>query len=220
MAVGEQITALIGGGPVEQAVLTDAASRASLIVGVDGGARHLHAAGITPDAVIGDMDSAPSDLDWPDEEPEEIHVTDQETTDFEKALTHFGAGLFLAIGFTGGRSDHYLAVLDTTLRYPDHQVVLMDEFTTSVLAPIGDVHLKLPIGTRLSLMPLAPTECHACTGLEWSIAGWSMALGEGISISNKVAETPVILNFSNRAVLLQAPADIGPSWALALAGQA
>ncbi|MBV6632552.1 MAG: thiamine diphosphokinase [Alphaproteobacteria bacterium] len=217
MASNDQITTLVGGGPVDPAVLKEAVSLSGQIVGVDGGTAHLHTAGITPNTILGDMDSVPPDLMWPGTPPKEITLTDQDTTDFEKALKHFGAGIYLAVGFTGGRSDHYLAVLDVMLRYPEHHVTLMDEFSISTIVPVGDTQIDLPTGTQISLMPLVPTDCLTSAGLRWPINGWSMAMGKAVSISNEVSQSPITLSFSDRAVLAQAPAKLGPSWSMTLA---
>ncbi len=67
-------------------------------VGVDGGADHLLAAGVTPAAVIGDLDSL-SDLARATFAEQTYHIAEQETTDFEKALTRIDAARVLAVGF-------------------------------------------------------------------------------------------------------------------------
>ena len=76
---------LVGGGPVSAMALAKARALAPRIVGADSGADRLLRLGVTPEAVIGDMDSLSAsarvrlaDRLFP--------IAEQDTTDFDKAL--------------------------------------------------------------------------------------------------------------------------------------
>ena len=56
-------TLLVGAGPTHHADFTLAQSATRAVVGVDGGYDSLREWGVTPDAIIGDMDSIRSDID-------------------------------------------------------------------------------------------------------------------------------------------------------------
>jgi thiamine pyrophosphokinase len=161
---------LVGGAPVTDGAFALVAGMVDGFVGVDGGADHLRARGIRPRAVIGDLDSLSpiaradfADCLW--------HVAEQETTDFEKALTRVAAPRIIALGFTGGRMDHALSVLNVMARMADRAVFLVDADDVSYLAPQGDSTITLPAGARVSLMPLARVVASV-SGVRWPFADW------------------------------------------------
>ncbi len=155
---------LVGGGQLRVQDLTIALSLAPSLVAADGGADHLLTANLQPQAVIGDMDSisaaaaaAFAGVLHP--------VTEQLTTDFDKALRHIAAPLIIAVGVTGGRFDHELAVLHTLLRHPDRLCVVLGPDSLLFLCP-PDLTLNLPLGLPFSLFPLGLVRC-ASAGLRW-----------------------------------------------------
>ncbi|WP_322889721.1 MULTISPECIES: thiamine diphosphokinase [unclassified Yoonia] len=163
---------LVGGAPVTDGVFAAVAPFVTGFVGVDGGADHLLVRGIAPMAVIGDFDSLTAqaratfaDCLW--------HIPEQETTDFEKALTRVDAPRIMALGFTGGRLDHTLAVLNVMARMPDRGVFLVDADDVSYMAPQGDSAIDLPAGTRVSLMPLGDVRASAA-GVAWPFSHWAL----------------------------------------------
>lgn len=163
---------LVGGAPVSDAVFAAVAPLVDGFVGVDGGADHLLARDLSPLAVIGDLDSlsaqaraAFADCLW--------HIAEQETTDFEKALSRVEAPQIIALGFTGGRLDHALAVLNVMARMPDRGVFLFDADDVSYMAPQGDSAIDLPAGTRVSLMPLGDVRASAA-GVVWPFTDWAL----------------------------------------------
>ena len=177
---------LVGGAPVADAVFAVVSPYVAGFVGVDGGADHLLAGRIAPIAVIGDLDSvstqaraAFADCLW--------HIPEQDTTDFEKALTRVTAPFLIALGFTGGRMDHALSVLNVMARMPDRRVFLVDADDVSYLAPQGKSMLDLPAGTRVSLMPLGDVRASAA-GVAWPFSDWALHPVGRNSASNMAAE--------------------------------
>ena len=180
---------LVGGAKVETTDLAELSGLTTHLVAADGGADHLLAAGLSPAAVIGDMDSL-SDaarIAFADQ----LHpVAEQETTDFEKALMRVESACVLALGFTGGRMDHMLSVLNVLARYRHRAVVLLDDTDASFILPDDPVVLNLPPDTRLSLMPLAELRATA-TGLRWPLQDRVLHPAGTVSSSNAVAQGPV-----------------------------
>mmetsp|Transcript_23949 Transcript_23949/g.43683 ORF Transcript_23949/g.43683 Transcript_23949/m.43683 type:complete len:124 (-) Transcript_23949:13-384(-) len=109
---------LVGGGAGSVADVAEAMSLAPLCVAADGGARLALAAGVEVHAVIGDFDSIGPELDQIAPE-RRIRISEQDSTDFDKALRHVAAPVVVAVGFTGGRLDHQLAALHVLAAYPD-----------------------------------------------------------------------------------------------------
>ncbi len=195
---------LVGGADPSLADLTTALSHAPILVAADGGADAVLAAGLRPQAVIGDMDSlgpaARSTF------ADCLHpVGEQATTDFEKCLTRIAAPLIIAVGFTGGRLDHTLAVLNVLARHVNRQVILLGRDDVSFLVPRGHIVLTLPVGMRLSLLPLAEARVDTA-GLRWPVVDAAMHPTGYISPSNAVAEPRVDIHAIG-PVLVSLPPD-------------
>ena len=108
MLASRQPVTLIGGGPVPRADLDAALRLAPVIAAADRGADIALGFGLMPGAVWGDLDSI-SEAARKAIPRERLHlVAEQESTDFEKCLARIQAPLVLAIGFSGGRQDHFL----------------------------------------------------------------------------------------------------------------
>jgi len=164
-----------------------ALSLAPSLVAADGGADVVLAAGLRPDAVIGDMDSLSAKARAAFHDV--LHpVAEQTTTDFEKCLLRIDAELVVALGVTGGRLDHTLAALNTMARFAKRRIIALGGVDCAALVPKGGLRLDLAPGTRLSLMPLGRVACTA-RGLRWPLEAAEMAPDGAVSISNEVGPT-------------------------------
>jgi thiamine pyrophosphokinase len=194
---------VVGAGEVLPAVLDDALIHAPLLVAADGGAGAALALGHPPEAVIGDLDSldAATLAALP---PDRVHrIEDQETTDFEKCLRHLTAPLVIGVGFTGARLDHEMAAFSALLAHDAAPVLLLGAEDVAFVAPRA-LTLSLPVGTRLSLFPMAEVEGES-RGLRWPIDGLVLAPGGRIGTSNATVTPEVRLSFSARRMLVFLP---------------
>jgi len=174
---------MVGGGPVSAALLRRVARPGYGLVGADSGGDTILAAGLVPDAVIGDLDSV-ADAAAFGPETRVIRLAEQQTTDFEKALYSTDAPLTLALGMTGGRLDHTLAALHALAHYaPLRRIVLMDGEDLAI-AVSGDIGLEAPEGTRVSVYPLGRTAFAGSDGLAYPLDGLVMEPGLKIGTSN------------------------------------
>lgn len=192
---------LVGGGPVSAAALARARALAPRIVGADSGADRLLRLGVTPEAVIGDMDSLSAsarvrlaDRLFP--------IAEQDTTDFDKALRLIAAPFVLGLGFAGARADHGLAVLNTLARHPDRRCFIIGARDVIFLCP-PELQLDLPRGTRLSLFPMGPVQGES-EGLRWPLSGLDFAPDGMIGTSNEVSG-PVRLRMQAPKMLVILP---------------
>lgn len=140
-------------------------------------------------AVIGDLDSL-SDAARAKFAAILHHIPEQDTVDFEKALRNVEAPLIYAVGFAGGRLDHTLAVLHVMGRYAERPVILLSADDASVVVPSAGLSLVLPIGCRVSVMPLADARVDAL-GLVWPIVDQAMHPMGFTSPSNAAAQENV-----------------------------
>ena len=86
--MGETCLLVLAGMPPSDALITWRMEEADHSIAVDGGFLSFRHAGLVPDTLIGDLDSL-SDEEHPGSEFPQlkvVHLHDQDTTDFEKAL--------------------------------------------------------------------------------------------------------------------------------------
>jgi len=205
---------IIGAGKVNAAQIETALRYAPLLVAADGGAGSALSNGHIPGAVIGDMDSAPAGLAARLPSASIHPIPEQDSTDFEKCLYSIAAPLVIAVGVNGGRLDHELAALNALVRYPDLAVILLGAQDICFLCP-AQLKLTLPIGTRLSLFPMAPATGRS-QGLKWPIKGLEFAPSGRIGTSNETTSRQVELQFDRRAVLVLLPTSCLEAVVLAL----
>lgn len=194
---------LVGSGEVESEALEAARRHAPALVAADGGADRLAALRLTPRAVIGDMDSIADPGRWRAGPATFVHLAEQETTDFEKCLYATRAPLYLAVGFTGGRTDHTLAVFHAMLRHAEKRVVVIGPEEVMALAPPGEIlRLGLEPGARVSVHPLRPVRGLHSRGLAWPIEGLDLAPGARTGTSNEATAPIVELGFEGAGALV------------------
>ena len=194
---------LAGGGPFSRRDLALALKRAPVPMAADGGADRLLHLGVTPQAVIGDMDSISPAARRAIPEACQHLVAEQVTTDFDKALRLIEAPLVLALGFAGARLDHGLAAFATLIARADRRCLLIGPKDFAFAAP-PRLELDLTPGDPLSLFPMAPVMGNS-EGLEWPIAGIDFAPDGMIGTSNRVVARRVVLEFSSVGMLVILP---------------
>ena len=191
---------LVGGGAASIGLIEKAMEFAPALVAADGGANGLSAAGITPEAIIGDLDSLEDAQAWRGRLGDRVrHIAEQNSTDFEKCLYSIDAPFFIGVGFLGGRVDHELAALSAMLAEP-RPVLLIGEQDV-VFAPPQDVTLHLQRGDRVSIMPMRPVRATGA-GLKWPLDALPLAPGERVGSSNEATGGPVRLAFDTPGAII------------------
>jgi len=164
---------------------------ADLIIACDGGLAHTHNMGITPHAVIGDMDSAPPDILHQMQNVTIVpYPTVKNETDLELALSFawgHGAVNVRILGGLGGRTDHALANLNLLATKP-RQIEIWDE-ETSIFLINNSLTLPRENYRTLSLIPLT-TEVTGITtrGLIYPLNQETLKIGTSRGISNEFNE--------------------------------
>lgn len=194
---------LVGPGAFDRAALDAARRYGPALIAADSGADRLAEMRLEPRAVIGDMDSVAEAERWRAGPHRFVHLAEQNSTDFEKCLYATEAPLYLAVGFTGRRLDHTLAVLHALLRYADKRVVLVGKHEVSALAPPGaTLRLTVTPGARVSIFPLLPVTATHSRGLAWPVDGMEMAPDRKIGTSNQAVHPVIELTFAGPGALL------------------
>jgi thiamine pyrophosphokinase len=185
--VFEGLLVIVGGGTVDHDLLRDLYVSGGHLLGADSGADEIVAAGLMPEAIIGDFDSLNNPVGWLGR-TQLMQITEQDTTDFEKALYSTSAPVTVALGMTGKRLDHTLAALDAMARYGrDRAIILVDEGDIAVVLT-GSFSFEVAEGERVSVHPLAAVRFRRSFGLKYPLDGLKLAPGERTGTSNEAVD--------------------------------
>ena len=209
---------LVGGGPAIKKDLDASLEIAPRAVAADSGAATLLRFSIRPEAVIGDFDSLPPEIAAQLQRASMHRITEQSSTDFDKAVRSIAAPVIIGVGFMGARVDHQLAALNVMVRRPDQPIVLISE--TEVIWHVPRrITLDVRPGETVSLMPFAQVSGRS-SGLEWPIDGIKFEPDGLIGTSNRATgpvdlamDGPGMIAFIPRprlAGLVKALCDLAP----------
>jgi thiamine pyrophosphokinase len=159
--------------------------------------------GRKPEAVVGDFDSISAHAQATLGPARLFPIREQMTTDFDKALRSVAAPFTLALGFTGARVDHGLAVFNSLVRHADRHCIVIGPRDVIFHAP-PELILALTPGDRLSLFPMSPVTGRS-SGLEWPIDGLDFAPAGVIGTSNRVTSAKVHLEIDSPGMLVILP---------------
>ncbi|MDR0433532.1 MAG: thiamine diphosphokinase [Gracilibacteraceae bacterium] len=159
--------------------------RPDLLIAADGGVAPLLAAGLRPDILIGDFDSAPAQavefcrmngvsvLPYPAEKDE---------TDLELALNQAdeilrragaaaGTAEILLLGAGGGRTDHLMANLALMLNWArrGRRVRMLNQAEECWVAGSGREEITGAAGVLLSILPMSAEAKLSCRGLRYPL---------------------------------------------------
>ena len=198
------MTALIvGNGEVSEKIKPLLPENAYVIC-ADGGFRHMDKLGLTPDIVIGDMDSVKADLHG---EKTIVYPVRKDFTDSEIAVNYAidnGFSDLVLIGFTGTRTDHTLTNLlllkgisERGARaeiIDEHNVIRYAEKENIIRGKKGDIVSIIPIGGDVSGIT---TE-----GLDYPLFSETLEFGKGRGVSNVMTGDECRITVKNGSALI------------------
>lgn len=203
---------LVGGGELSVSVLRELLARGWPLVAADGGANVLREIDVVPMAIVGDLDSLDNVSHW-QSRCRLLHLSEQDSTDFEKCLYSISAPAIVAVGFTGKRFDHTLAALHALCRYGREQNIIVVTEQDLLWVRSGSTRLTLRAGMRLSIYPLSRVKFESSRGLEYALDGLVMEQGTAIGTSNRALDASIAINTcadNSGLYLLIAPLDALP----------
>ena len=182
---------IVGQGEVNEEWLVKLAATFPVIA-LDGALQITAALGLKADLVIGDCDSVDKTLI--DEAADQIvHITEQDSTDFEKALYSIEAPLFLCFGLFGKRFDHSFANMHIVKKYYDRAPLIVINADEVITCHKGDLLAETKTDSRVSILPLEPITFAATNGLLWPFDGQELAIGTLVSSSNQATSDQLAL---------------------------
>lgn len=182
-------TILLDGERPSRQTLLEYWERSDLTVCADGAATVCLEYGLTPDVVIGDMDSLDDETRRRLTDSRMIQMDDQETTDGEKAIQFCldrGMQQLWVFGALGKRLDHTIYNLGLLRKfdgYLDGIRMVADEELAFLMS--GKRTVSAFPGARISLMPVfGRVSAVRAEGLLYPIENKDLALGKFSSVSN------------------------------------
>jgi thiamine pyrophosphokinase len=195
---------LCNGERPSKRLLVKLAREADLVIAADGGANVARWAGITPDVIIGDLDSIRAATRKQFASSLVIHMTRQDNTDLEKALDFLvarGVREAVVVAATGQRLDFTLGNLSVIWAYGGRiRLVFRDDAFTAL--PVGrSLRVHARPGTTVSLIPFGDCSGITLAGLRYPLSGARMRVGD-IGVSNVVQRSPFTVRVQKGHMLL------------------
>ena len=179
----QKMLLIVGGADFSEELFKEVYDNEIPIIAADGGVNFLTEKNISPELVIGDLDSV-SEQKIQNIEPEKIiRISEQNSTDLEKVLFNTQSPLTIGIGFLGAQIDHELAALSALVKFSHKKIIFIGEHDIVFLVP-PSFSLRSFNGMRVSLYPLDEVKVHS-DGLKWATDGLTMKPTGQLGTSNK-----------------------------------
>lgn len=171
------------------------APHADIVIAVDGGGAICLEGGVTPDAMVGDLDSARSET--VDEllargVPIYRYPAEKDATDLELAIGEArrqGAGEIVVTAATGGRLDHTLGTLAALAAAADLRPEIAEpDLSGWLLSRSGRQELALNgLGATVSLIPWGGIALVSARGVRWPLNRADLSPEATLGVSNIVS---------------------------------
>ena len=196
----------MGGADFSEELFKEVYDNEIPIIAADGGVNFLTEKNISPELVIGDLDSV-SEQKIHNIEPEKIiRISEQDSTDLEKVLFNTQSPLTIGIGFLGSQIDHELAALSALVKFSHKKIIFIGEHDIVFLVP-PSFSLRSFNGMRISLYPLDEVKVHS-DGLQWATDGLTMKPTGQLGTSNKAIGKSIHLAPDKPNLLLILPKTV------------
>jgi len=203
----EKYIILANGKPPRKSVITFFQKNGfDTLLSADGGADSALRLGLTPDFIIGDLDSISKEAIKKFKNSSKIlQYKRQNDTDVEKCLKFVIKNKFdevLLIGVTGNRLDHTICNLGIVLKFFSKiKLSLLAE--NSYLKPYtGNLRLKTQKGEIISLYGFDKKTKITSEGLKYPLKNISLPFGEKESTSNVSTSNSIQLKIRNGIVFI------------------
>jgi thiamine pyrophosphokinase len=176
----KSIAIFCNGQKVSKTIFSLYRNKIDYIICADGGANKIHDLGITPNVIIGDLDSVSKKLLTKYPNCEVIHITNQHSTDLEKALWHAitlkseNIYIFAAVG---SRIDHTLTNLNMLKKFHKYAHIELISNRAKLLYINKPTEFKLPSCSIVSLFPLGLVKNVTLKGFRFPLKNEDLEFG-------------------------------------------
>lgn len=215
---GLRAVVLCDGPPPPPELLSYWLTGAEIFVCTDAAGHPYSHLPMVPDVVIGDFDSLAGRILDGRDGPRFLQVTDQHTTDSEKALLYLveeGYQEVVLLGATGWRLDHTLFNVNLLERFADKLAICLagHHADTVRLSPGAHVSWELQTGTKFSVMPLSgPVSGVTIEGAMYPLLGETLVPGGQATIGNRVTMSPLLVSVGEGPLLVSVDRELGPDY--------
>jgi thiamine pyrophosphokinase len=176
----KSIAVFCNGQKVSKQIFSLYRNKIDYIICADGGANKILDLGITPNVIVGDLDSVYKKLLIKYPNCEVIHITDQHTTDLEKALKHAitlkpkNIYIFAA---AGSRIDHTLTNLNMLKKFHKYANIELISNSAKLIYINKSTEFKLPNCSIVSLFPLGLVKNVTLQGFKFPLKNEDLEFG-------------------------------------------
>lgn len=175
------------------------------IIAADGAAIRLAERGVKPSIIIGDFDTLHrSGLLHRFEAIPQLHIAEQDSTDFEKCLdycTNAGFGSVLVCGIHGGEMEHSLNNWSIAMRYASRLALCLYDAGRYGLPVNHSVDIPVQAGDTISLIP-QPHAVLTTSGLHWPLRNEELRLGYREGARNRADSSRITIDLHEGSLLV------------------
>ena len=190
--MGKTALLVLAGETPSEELLLWRLDEADLSIAVDGGFLTFVHANLLPDVLIGDLDSTPGSGNLCTKYPKlkVVKLEDQDTTDFQKALSWIAANSdttqLIILGGLGKRTDHLITNLLIAAAVDEKIEVTFDDDREWIkrITPTCPLRISGRRGDTLSILPIQPSSGVITKGLKWDLNNQSIGNDKIIGQSN------------------------------------
>ncbi|MFV0394191.1 MAG: thiamine diphosphokinase [Coprobacillaceae bacterium] len=173
-------------------------------IGVDHGIESLLEQGITPIIGVGDFDSI-KDKELLKRIDIEILPTRKDITDTHYAIDwaiEKGYQEIELYGVTGGRIDHYMAILCLLQKYSNTNITILDNQNKIMLLPAGKHQIMKSKYTYFSLFAIESTYI-TLTSCEYPLGNYYLTKEDPLCVSNQIVDSYVNIESTKDVIFIQ-----------------
>ena len=197
-----RVLGVLAGRDLSADVIFAWAKSADFVVAADGAANQLNDVEIIPNIVIGDMDSIAEGTLI--NQSTVMCITDQNTTDCDKMFDFLCASGYPSVtvcGLEGDAIDHMIGSLLSAARSTLEIRFVTRTGMAWIIRKGNSQRFCVPVGSRLSLLPLVECSDVELLGTEWEILHKSLNPLGFVSLSNRVVDEVIVSIGTGTAVL-------------------
>lgn len=207
MAKKINITIIANGENPEKKALDSALKNCDMIIAADGGSRFCQKNNITPDIIVGDLDSSTHDLQSIFPHTRIIEMQDQNYSDIEKAVQTaltFSPKKIDVLAVTGKRSDHMLANIlflqKFYLLHNEVDICIYDNWGKLRFLKPGKHKIKAETGKTVSFFSLCSFEKLSLHGFKYELENYKND-DSFYGISNVYSESFAYVEFKGKVLI-------------------
>jgi len=176
------------------------------IICADGGANSALMLGITPNYIIGDLDSIKDETEkYYASKSKIVKIKRQNDTDVEKCLKFAIKKRMkeaVLVGVTGDRLDHTFCNLGIILKFYDKISLRIIAEKSLLSAHSGTIEIPVKLGETISLYGFSEKTKITSTGLKYQLKNTDLPFGVKESTSNVATEGKIKLKIKNGIVFI------------------